>query len=189
MPSNIKKKFIGTAVFALILGTFVLVFGSPVLARFIDAGSTLNVDGVVVSVGASSLTLDTVGSSAFELDINSRTVLPTGLSLTDIFPGDVLSIIARQHSSGNPLAVVIRKRPGSTYGFPGSSVLVNRGVVVAKNATSFTMDPGAALVSFEVLASTRFVGTNFSLLTPGDVVQVIGNDSGSAFNAQTVILR
>ena len=189
MQLVLKKKIIGTAVYSLILAVILVAIGSPVFAQFIQTRSTLIVDGVVVAVGSSSLTLDTAGSSAFDIDINSRTIFPSGLALAGISPGDVLSIVARNSGSGNPVARVIRKHEGSGYGFPGETVIVRRGEVVSKGATSFTVDSGIALITFDVIASTRFVRTNFSILALGDRVQITGRDSGTSFVARTVIKR
>jgi hypothetical protein len=188
MQKYLKKKLIGTGAYAVILSIIAVAAGSTAFAQFIQNGGNLVVDGVVTGVGVATMTIDTVGSGPITVDVTPKTrIIPPGKALGDFVPGDIVRVIAKIGS--NPSAKVIQERSGSGYGFPGDLVFVRQGTVVSKGASSFTINTGVAVLTFDVTASTRFIKTSFAALSAGQKAQVIGNDSGSSFVARTVIRR
>ena len=78
---------------------------------------------------------------------------------------------------------------GANYG-QGGRVLVQKGEVVAKSANSISVkDPNGITITFKVTHATRFIITNFAFINLGDTAQVLGQDTGTQFVAQTVIVR
>lgn len=191
MKKLYRNKLIGTVVFIFILAGFILAGFSYAQAKFISTKGHLNIDGVVASVGASSLTVVTSGSTPITVDVyERRSKFSWGTSLSDLVPGDQVSITARMSGSGNPTARFIRKwGSGPGYGTAGDTVVTTHATFVSKTANTFTVNNGPSLVTFKVLTSTSFMGKSFANLEAGDMVNVVGEDSGTQFVARRVFTK
>ena len=183
---QISKKMIGTSMLAVVMGATFLVGATFAQARFFDQGTTLSIDAVVDSLGASSLVALTVGADPLTIGIDSRTNFVGG----PLAVGDTVHISARTQA-GTPVARVVRKTSdGNTgYGFPGDRVTVRRGEIIAKSPTAFTIESDNSVTTFEVTSSTSFGRDDYAFIGVGTYVTVSGYDSGSNFVANTVRVR
>ena len=190
MKGALKKKLWGTALYGALLTAIIVGIGSPALARFMQFGSFVNVDGQVSAVTASTLTVITSGATPITFAIGSHTIFPSGTDLSDIMVGDIVSISSGARGSANPLARVVRERTGSGYGFTGEQIVVQRAVVIAKTPASFTVEATASDITFQVTIGTQFIGVSFASLQVGDqLLYISGRDSGTSFEATTVFVR
>ncbi|HYE22757.1 MAG TPA: DUF5666 domain-containing protein [Verrucomicrobiae bacterium] len=193
MQTNYKKKFVGTALIAIVIAGLISASIGVVNAQFIsNAADRVRIDGQVVNKTDDYIELDTNGTDTFKVYINDRTRFqPNRNSWLDIDTGDVVHVQGQFNDEGNIEASRIRLLEDThTYGSnPGVRVL--NGTVVAKGANSFTvrLDDSDIDVVFTVDSSTRFVRTNFPSLEVGDEVLVRGQDTGANFYAQRVIRR
>ncbi|MBU3978224.1 hypothetical protein KJ980_02035 [Patescibacteria group bacterium] len=179
----IKKKLIGTA---LALTTFVIVFltgYSIVNAQFISSSNTLIVTGVVTAKSATNFTIFTDSTEPITFAINKKTVI-TGSGHT-FSVGDSVRVI----SKNNIAQVVNVGAPVSGYGYPGDNVVINKGKVTAKTSSSITVNTGTAIVTVQILPSTRFIKTTLSSLSIGNTVIITGKDNGASYVANTVIKK
>lgn len=184
-----RKKFIGTGIYLLILGIAVLAIGRIGYAQFNQTPATLLIDGVISGLHASGFEVDTPGAQGVAIGIDTKTVFTNGLALDDFGIGDRVSVVAK-NSGSVAIAKVIKKLKGYGYGTEGDTVVINRATVVGKTPTTMTVDSGLATVLFEVTASTIFSNKakNFAALSVGDEVKVIGKDAGLYFVAKTVVV-
>jgi len=190
VKKTLSKKLIGSAVFALLLGAMTLSTSASVKALFIDTSKIINIDASVVSVGASSLVVDTVGTPNITIDVNDKTVFTGGSSMSVIAAGDNVHITAKSKEGDNPLALVVRKTgTGYGYGSGGKNVTVTDGEVTGKTADTFTVETNATTVTFKVLASTIFNKGNFLTLKIGDEVLVDGEEALNEFIATSVVIK
>lgn len=194
MHTEIKKRFskkmIGSAVFALLIGAMTLSTSASVKALFVDTSKILNMDAAVVSVGSSSLVVDTAGTPNITVDVNGKTVFTGGASMGVIAPGDTVHITAKTTEGGDVLALVIRKTGiGYGYGLGGKDVVVTDAEVIGKTADTFTVKTDSTTVTFKVLASTIFNNGNFLTLKIGDKVLVDGEQTSTEFIANSVVVK
>ena len=126
----VRKKIIGTAIFALFALGLVLSASSVVQALFIDSGTTIMADGVVNNIVADNrITIGVTGSSyVITMDMDSSTVFsPSGFSPVI---GDLVRVTAEKKQVGNAFAVLIQPigtDPG--YGTPGNGVSIDSAYV------------------------------------------------------------
>ncbi len=186
MKSNYRLKLVGTLILFGLAACFAMVNAQGVLAKYIDTGSTVIADAVVLTASNTSLFLDTDGTAPFIVTLKTNTaIMPYN---TVIIPGMSVNVIATK-SSGNLLARAIRVT-GSSYGNVGDISFVREGNVTAKTSTTFTMlsDSGIT-VTYTVNASTRFFMTTFVSLAAGDRILVLGQKGSSNFIAKTILRR
>lgn len=192
--SLVRKKVIGTAVFALFALGLALSASSAVQALFIDSGARLTVSGKVISKGASSITISTAGS-AVTLGVNSNTVFsPSGFSFGDLVVDDFVMVIAKNRAGPTALALNVKfLGHGSGYGTQGDTVFVENALVTNKTADTFTVSTGSATVTFRVLSTTTFIGDSgeltFAELPIYSRVQVSGTDGASESVAGMVVVN
>ncbi len=185
MKKMTTRKIIGTLAVALVVSLGVFGTAKASQAFFLGAGNSLVFDGVVGSVTPTSAIIYTTGTNPITVQINRRTSISQG----GLTVGDNVKVVAR-NTGGQIQAQVIQRSGGASgYGTAGDPVLVTRGQVRAKTATTFTVRVNGADVIFHVNASTRFFGGPFSSLHVGENVVAFGQDTGNSstgFVAQTV---
>jgi hypothetical protein len=190
MQTKYAKKIFGTAALGLLVAAITLSGLSVAQARFIDNNNTSNVDGVVTAKDIDSLTIMNSGSEAIQMIINDDTVFTANKSFADIFIGSSINAIIK-HGSGLPLAKVIKINDGNGYGQPGDHLQVHRCEIISKSANdhTLTVKTGISVSIFHINTATKFMKTSFSDLKPGDIVDIMGHDSGQDFLADHVILQ
>jgi len=180
------KKLIGTAaLLAVFLGIVTAVASPNTLAAFITTGSQLISDGAVLAIDSNSFVLRTSGGDTQAIILTGRTQI-TGGSL-DV--GDRVRVIAVRRNSILEASVIRIEENIGGYGVAGSPVLTMRGQVVSRTSDTLTITTAAGSIMFRITATTRFVGSTFTSLDPGDEVSVTGNDTGAAFVANLVIAQ
>ena len=191
------KKSIGTLVFAVLILGVALVGFSVVRAQFINnPNDKLHFDGIVSQIGPSPfhLTLVTSGTEPVTVHASVATNFTGGLEWRHIDVGDHLKVIADLENGRLEAKLIKKIEGGSGYGTAGDVVKIAPSELISKTSNTFTIDSGAAdsgaaVITFYVDASTKFIGSSFANLNPGDVIQVKGVDSGTNFLARRVILR
>lgn len=186
--TDTARKITGTSAL-LLVGAMVALGASPdAFARFVNFGSYYTADGAVVSVGASSLTIDPGTDNLITIQVTPETRFAKKGSLSDIEPGD--TIRSRFYASGGQyLAQTVAFDKGS-YGNAGEKVRVQWGYVTGKTASSFTVQiRPSVFVTFLVTAQTKFNGQGvktFAELSVNDTVRIQGTDNGGSFVAKVV---
>lgn len=186
------KKSIGTLVFtALIMGVALVGFTMVKAQFFNNPNDNLDFDGLVSAKGPLPfhLTLVTSGAEPITVHANATTIFVDGLEWRHIDVGDHLKVIA-DLENGRLEAKLIKKIEGGTgYGTAGDAVEIAPSELISKTSNTFTIDSGAAVITFYVDPLTNFIGSSFANLNLGDVIEVKGVDSGTNFLARRVILR
>ena len=184
--SLISKKIAGTLfLLAVIAGGSFAAMPEEVRATFINSIFGLNVDGIVDQINDSMLILLTNGSEPLYINISNRTRIING----PVQPGDQVKVIARISGNGNITARIIRRANEGQYGTKGDPVIVQKANVVSKGDDFLVVESNVGEITFAITPRTRFVRKSFEHLEPGDMVRVIGRDSGSEFVARLVISR
>ena len=186
------KKSVGTLVFAVLIAGIALVGFSGVGAQFINnPNDKLHFDGLVGQIGPLPfhLTLVTSGTEPITVHASEATNFVGGLNWGQIDVGDHLKIIADLENGRMEAKLIKKIEGGSGYGTAGDVIKIAPAELISKTSNTFTIDSGAAVITFYVDVSTKFIGSSFADLNPGDVIEVKGVDSGTNFLARRVILR
>lgn len=182
----LKKKIIGTAIY---LGLLLVAIGAAagVQAKFLNTARIMNFEGIVTNKAGLELIVHATGSADVVVMVEPGKTIIGGdaSSYADIMPGDGVTVMGVRE--GNAVtARVLKKVAGAGYGTQGPAVMLSHGTVVAKGASSFSIDIGAAVVTVQVSISTNFNGGSFGTLALGQTVSVIGRDTGTSVIATTV---
>ena len=183
----VKKKLIGTALYAGLLLCAFAVAAAGVQAKFLSTSHIMDFEGVVTAKAGLTLMVHATGNADMTVMVApGRTIIGgDASSLADIVPGDGVTVLGVREG-GAVSARILKKVAGAGYGTQGPAVMLWHGTVMAKSASSFSMDIGVAVVTVQVSISTNFNGGSFGTLMPGRMVSVIGRDTGTSVVATTV---
>ena len=186
------KKSVGTLIFSVLIMGIALVGFSVVRAQFINnPNNNLHFDGLVSQIGSlpSHLTLVTSGTEPIVVYVDASTNFAGGLEWIDIDIGDHLKVNADLENNRLEAKLIKKIEGGSGYGTAGDVVQIVSAELISKTSNTFTIDSGAAVITFYVDSATNFIGSDFASLNSGDIIQVKGVDSGTNFLARKVILK
>jgi F0F1-type ATP synthase assembly protein I len=185
MQKKYARKIIGTSLMTIMIISLSLVGFSYAQAQFLDLKKIANVDGIIDSISATSLTLHTNGSESIVFNINNHTVFTQNMTYLDFSPGESVKVIAkiRNHVA---TAKVIKKIGSAGYGCHGDHVFIRTAEITNIDGDTVTISSDLAIITFRISAATWFVNTPFADLVVGDRIQVNGYDSGVEFLANAV---
>ncbi len=190
MNTAYRKKTIGTAVLGAIALAGIVVAAPAAQARFINFGSFYDIDGIVTGVTATTISVDTNGTGPITLQVNDGTRIARREDLGDFQVGDGVFARAQNQPSGTNVASFLRRdEDATTYGTAGERVFVQWGYVTAKTVDTLTVEVRTGnFVTFRITPDTKFRRvSNFSGVGAGDVVTVVGEDTGTEFFAKRIV--
>ncbi|PID31962.1 hypothetical protein CR970_03075 [Candidatus Saccharibacteria bacterium] len=186
-----SKKFIGTSSLLLLAAAVLFAYSGTARALYRYIGSDLRTDGNVVSVGASSLELNTSGSTwPLTIIVDGSTSFAGGYSaLSDVQPGDEVRVLANR-DTGDFLASEVSKMPDpASYGnVPCDSFVISTATFERPvNDTLYVQKDGIG-VRIQINQDTQVEGGTMEDVVPGTQIIVSGYDcrADGTLTAQTI---